>query len=172
MQCIDPTTVTIQAGVNRNECLSPWIWTNPPGFGSFDNIFSAFLVMFELSTEENWPVTMYNYIDATPPGLAHVVDYNQFVSIYFIIAVTVTSLFVKDLFVGSVLNGYASQHSEITGAVDLSDAQNDWVEIYRLCVENPPSVRPVPPVKGNNYRSLHLFRLQVCALFCITFFLI
>jgi hypothetical protein len=37
-----------------------------------DNVFAALLLLFELSTQENWPYFMYNTVDAPPVGHAPV----------------------------------------------------------------------------------------------------
>jgi hypothetical protein len=160
-QCIDLSTSQVVKGVDRVGCVPPWVWSNPPQFGSFDNIASSVLLMFELSTEENWPNTMYNFVDATPPGQANVTDYNQFVAIYFVLAVAVTSLFVKDMFVGAVLDGYSSQHEEMNGTASLTVSEKSWFSYYRYMVDNMPMVRTPRPRGMRGYLhdiiSHHLF---------------
>jgi hypothetical protein len=55
--------------LNQADCVSSnHSWNNPLDMGNFDNVGAAMLVLFELSTQENWPYFMYMTVDATAPG--------------------------------------------------------------------------------------------------------
>lgn len=77
--------------LNEDECTNTTgaVWHNPIETGDFDDFGSALLVIFELSTQELWHLTMYKAIDAVGPGLAPEVEHNRWRALYFIIVVTV-----------------------------------------------------------------------------------
>ena len=53
--------------ITRASCLAAGhTWKNPP-FGNFDNIMSAALLLFEVSSLEGWPTVMFRGIDSVGP---------------------------------------------------------------------------------------------------------
>lgn len=48
-----------------------------PDEGHFDNVASSLLLLFEISTMEMWPTTLYNVVDGTEPGLQPERDKHQ-----------------------------------------------------------------------------------------------
>ena len=110
---------------------------------------AALLVLFELCTEENWPTIMYLAVDATDPGLAPVVNYNQWNGIYFVVAIVIGSLFIKTLFTATILDGYSLNYAEITGAGGgCTPLQRQWIDFYKLTIDLPPPLsKPRPALK-------------------------
>jgi hypothetical protein len=134
-QCINPFTGLGIAGFSQANCTAPNVWASPPGMGNFDTVPSALLLMFELSTEENWPVTMYAFVDANPGSLSGpVADNNPYRAVFFVTCVFLTSLFIKDLFVGTLVDQFNARYEEITGTSDLSDDEKTWLDLYRQMV--------------------------------------
>jgi len=67
------------------------------GITNFDNIFSAFLTIFQCITMEGWTVIMYIYMDA----------YNRLIVIfYYVCCVVVCSLFLLNMTIAVMLNQY------------------------------------------------------------------
>ena len=48
-----------------------------PDEGHFDDVPSALLLLFEISTMEMWPTTLYNVVDGSAPGLRPEKDLHQ-----------------------------------------------------------------------------------------------
>jgi hypothetical protein len=143
-QCFDPVEF-VTVSLNQTSCVAPYVWTNPPGTGHFDNVGSALLVMFELATEENWPNTMYAYVDYAGPGKAPVINSNQWVALWFVICILINSFFVKDLFIGTVIDTYNSNFALHAGLSSLTDSEKEWVSVYKMIVDSPPlSLFPRP----------------------------
>lgn len=67
------------------------------GITNFDNIFSAFLVIFQCITMEGWTDMMYIFMDAINP---------YFVKFYFISCVIICSFFLLNLTVAVMLMEY------------------------------------------------------------------
>jgi hypothetical protein len=67
------------------------------GITNFDNIFSAFLVIFQIITMEGWTQIMYIYMDAYEPAM---------VKFYFISCVIVCSFFLLNLTIAVMLMEY------------------------------------------------------------------
>ena len=66
-------------------------WVNPP-FGNFDDVFSAMLMLFEMSGMEGWPDVMYQGVDAKAEDVAPQEDFNVGASLYFILWICVGAL--------------------------------------------------------------------------------
>ena len=129
------------------------VWTNPIWIGNYDNTLNALLVLFELCTEENWPTNMYLAVDATDPGLAPIVNYNQWIGIYFVAAIVLGSLFIKTLFTATILDGYSLNYAEITGAGGgTNPLQRQWIDFYKLSIDRPPPLSKPRPAQKWRYR--------------------
>ena len=73
------------------------------GITNFDNIFSAFLTIFQCITLEGWTNVMYIYMDVA----------NQaFVIIYFVLCVIINSFFLLNLTIAVMLTEYAEIEEE------------------------------------------------------------
>ena len=148
-QCLLPPSGS-PLPVNEDVCaLNGGVWTNPIWTGNYDDVSAALLVLFELCTEENWPGTMYAAVDSTDPGLAPDVNHNQWVGLFFVVAIVVGSLFIKTLFTATILDGYSLNYAEITGAGGgTSPLQRQWIDFYKLTIDFPPPLsKPRPAVK-------------------------
>jgi hypothetical protein len=124
-------------------------WANPTWTGNYDNIFNSLLVMFELCTEENWPGTMTTATDATQPGFPPIIQNDEAVGIYFVVCLIVGSLFIKNLFTATILDGYSLNYAEITGAGgEATETQQLWMDFYKLAVDNKPQLSiPRPRIR-------------------------
>lgn len=78
--------------------LSPWGMPFPRQAAAqapnFNNIGSALLVQFELSTGENWPGLMIAAVDGVGPGEAPRRDYNAAAAVYFIVSQVILVFFL------------------------------------------------------------------------------
>ena len=159
-QCLQPPDGA-QILVDEVDCAANGgVWTNPLWIGNYDDLGAALLVLFEICTEENWPTSMTTAVDATAPGLAPQVNYNQWVGIYFVVAIVVGSLFIKTLFTATILDGYSVNYAEITGAGGgTSPLQRQWLDFYKLTIDMPPPLsKPRPTTRWFSSFDLKLRR--------------
>ena len=71
-------------------------------------------------------------MDSAGPGRAPVADSNQWVAVWFVVCIFINSFFIKDLFVGVVVDTYNLNFSRLTGAAKLTAAQTEWLDLYKV----------------------------------------
>ena len=129
-------TQTVLDQYDENECNfqgtgkdgAQWV---PNEFGTFDNIFSAMLLLFEVASLEQWPTVMYAAVDARGIGKHPARDHNQSVALFFVLFLLVCSFFVLSLFVGVVVDEYQKYHEKFTAGC-ITDEQREWLEAMRV----------------------------------------
>lgn len=89
--------------------------------------FSLTLALLSLSDR-------YAFVDSAGPGRAPVTDSNQWVAVWFVVCIFINSFFIKDLFVGVVVDTYNLNFSRLTGAAKLTAAQTEWLDLYKVSV--------------------------------------
>ena len=103
-RCATDASLTTKAAC---EAAPHGLWQSQPHMGSFDNIFSASLLLFEISSLEGWPRVMYMGIDAVGVDVAGEVDANPIMSIYIIQWVFLGGFVVLNVFVGVLIDTFA-----------------------------------------------------------------
>lgn len=89
----------------------------------FDNVFSAFEVLFICSTLEGWVEVMNMAMDVPDTiGEAPVENNNPWYSIYFVLFLLCNSFFITNLFVGVLVMKF----QESTGSSIMTDEQRKW----------------------------------------------
>ena len=81
------------------------VWTNPP-VGSFDDFFSAMLLLYVMSTNDGWEETMFATMDATSPGHGPVRNDFSYASLFSILWMFVGAFFAINLFVGVIVDEF------------------------------------------------------------------
>ena len=129
-----------EALASRAACLAAGhAWESSPDVGSFDDVLSSALVLFEISSLEGWPVPMYLGIDAVGVDLAGERDHNWFASLYFIAWVILGGFVVLNVFVGVLIDTFATMNRDQQfGSIFTSEQQRQWVET----LETMTAVRP------------------------------
>eukprot|EP01064_Diplonema_japonicum_P029541 TRINITY_DN4809_c0_g1_i1.p1 TRINITY_DN4809_c0_g1~~TRINITY_DN4809_c0_g1_i1.p1 ORF type:complete len:1504 (+),score=269.06 TRINITY_DN4809_c0_g1_i1:171-4682(+) len=107
---------------------------------NFNNILSALLTLFEVSTLELWSKIMYNTIDGTDRGHGPERNASPLVGLYFILFIIIGSFFVLNLFVGVVIFNYNVEKKHMEGRALLSPEQERWIEMQRLLLTFRPIV--------------------------------
>lgn len=132
-------------------------WQNPE-MGSFDNIESALLLLFESATMEGWPDVMWATIDAfsepvchpcenllhsmhrlrvpvcpsvpsvAPKGHAPVRDFRLLNGTYVLLWVLIGGMFLINVFVGVIVETFADIKRQEDGLKLMDDDQQQWVE--------------------------------------------
>ena len=107
-------------------------------YPNYDNIISAMVTLFILSSLEGWPDLMYAGVDAKDVGLAPEKNYNPYVAYYFIGFVFIGSLFFLNLFIGVIFEKFneAKRNETDFSAMILNKDQVIWVEMQRLIINS------------------------------------
>lgn len=123
---------------------------------SFDNIGTSLLVLFEVSTLEQWPTIMYTVVDMVGPDRASERDHNPYAVLFFICFILFCIL-VLNLFVGVVVDNYYAAKSVYDGSVLLTREQRDWVAVQRVLLKHRldagAGARLAPPVTESRARA-------------------
>ena len=134
--------------INKNFCIETghewktWPW-------NFDNIGSAFVTLYVLSSLEGWPDIMGTVFDAgtadTGPSFNNT---KMFGFIYFVFFILVGALFLMNLFIGVIFFQFRTEQlkEEGKGFDAVSEEQMKWIIMQDL-VENclPDGDFAVPP---------------------------
>lgn len=119
------------------------IWQNTSIY-NFDNLGSALLTLFVMSTMEGYPTIMLMGIDSRGPELAPIEGSRTYMSIYFIGFILTGSLFMTNLFVGVLIDNYYHLKNEKHIGL-LSAKQQEWVDMQRVLYDAKPEYKPKPP---------------------------
>jgi voltage-dependent calcium channel L type alpha-1D len=114
-------------------------WT-PTLAKNFDNVGSAMLTFFILSTSENWSEIMKAACDATGPGMQPAVNHNELWIVFFIVFMVVGSFFVMNVFVGVVIDNFNTMKAKLGGDFLLTPEQKKWMEAQK-------SARRIGPIR-------------------------
>jgi voltage-dependent calcium channel T type alpha-1G len=79
-------------------------WNNQPN--NFDNIFQAFLTLFQISTMDNWGNLMWTCTDSVGPGYGPEKNSQPWAALYFVAFIIITAFFLNGVFVGSVYGNH------------------------------------------------------------------
>ena len=123
-------------------------WTNPY-LGSFDNVFSSSLLLFEVSSLEGWTDALFAGIDASDVGVAPRRDATPAHALFFIAWIVLGAFCLLNLLVGVLVSTYADikRRSEDDGGV-LSTKQRQWVAMIARFLEYTPKPRHPPPTQA------------------------
>ena len=116
---------------------------------NFDNVINGLMVLFQYTTQENWPLTVYQAIDCTEADRGPIMEYSWYYSYYFVIFLFVGSMFLLNLFVGVLsynFNKVQKQEYATFDNVLATETQLQWIEIQKLIVKAEPNynVRTAP----------------------------
>ena len=135
------------ATLDHSACLAAGhVWA-PPRSGSFDNIGSAALLLFEMSSLEGWPRIMYAGVDAAPDGTQPPSPDGQLqYAVFFVVWVLAGGMVLLNLFVGVLVEAFADVKREHTGAPRLlSEDQKQWAATFELMLAITPQRSPPCP---------------------------
>ena len=146
--CRAPDGSSVAGRLDRTACLEAgYEWANPAS-GSFDDIGSAMLLLFEMSSLEGWPLIMYAGIDSAPdeshPPTA---DRNVALGLFFVLWVLSGGMVLLNLFVGVLVEAFADVKREQAGTPRLlSEDQKQWAATFELMLTiSPQRSPPCPP---------------------------
>ena len=116
-------------------CLNAdWLPTVPH---NFDNIFSSFALLFEISTTEGWVDVMNAAIDQRGIDMQPIRGSNRAWAIFFISFILVGSFFLIELFVGAIVDNF-SRLRESRGYGLMTEAQRKWAATQAFVIKLRP----------------------------------
>ena len=91
---------------------------NPLSWGTsgdvnFDNIYTAFIAMFILSSQDDWPSHLFASMDGTGPLTGPKENTEIIAALFFILALLITSAIVINMFVGVFVDCYYGAMAEV-----------------------------------------------------------
>ncbi|KAH0516318.1 Voltage-dependent L-type calcium channel subunit alpha-1D [Microtus ochrogaster] len=110
------------------------VWQNSDF--NFDNVLSAMMALFTVSTFEGWPALLYKAIDSNGENVGPVYNYRVEISIFFIIYIIIVAFFMMNIFVGFVIVTFQEQGEKEYKNCELDKNQ-------RQCVEYALKARPL-----------------------------
>ncbi|XP_060164339.1 voltage-dependent L-type calcium channel subunit alpha-1D isoform X4 [Globicephala melas] len=117
-----------------NPVVRERIWQNSDF--NFDNVLSAMMALFTVSTFEGWPALLYKAIDSNGENVGPIYNYRVEISIFFIIYIIIVAFFMMNIFVGFVIVTFQEQGEKEYKNCELDKNQ-------RQCVEYALKARPL-----------------------------
>uniref|UniRef100_A0A8B9NTV5 Voltage-dependent L-type calcium channel subunit alpha n=1 Tax=Accipiter nisus TaxID=211598 RepID=A0A8B9NTV5_9AVES len=102
----------------------------------FDNVFSAMMSLFTVSTFEGWPELLYMAIDTNAEDTGPVYNYRVEIAMFFIIYIILIAFFMMNIFVGFVIVTFQEQ-----GESEYKNCELD--KNQRQCVQYALKARPL-----------------------------
>ncbi|XP_063796893.1 voltage-dependent L-type calcium channel subunit alpha-1D isoform X15 [Pseudophryne corroboree] len=103
---------------------------------NFDNVLSAMMALFTVSTFEGWPSLLYKAIDSNGENVGPIYNNRVEISIFFIIYIIIIAFFMMNIFVGFVIVTFQEQGEKEYKNCELDKNQ-------RQCVEYALKARPL-----------------------------
>uniref|UniRef100_A0A8C3X911 Voltage-dependent L-type calcium channel subunit alpha n=1 Tax=Catagonus wagneri TaxID=51154 RepID=A0A8C3X911_9CETA len=117
-----------------NPVVRERIWQNSDF--NFDNVLSAMMALFTVSTFEGWPALLYKAIDSNGENVGPIYNHRVEISIFFIIYIIIVAFFMMNIFVGFVIVTFQEQGEKEYKNCELDKNQ-------RQCVEYALKARPL-----------------------------
>ncbi|ELW57722.1 Voltage-dependent L-type calcium channel subunit alpha-1S [Tupaia chinensis] len=114
--------------------LRPREWKNNDFH--FDNVLSAMMSLFTVSTFEGWPQLLYRAIDSYEEDRGPVYNHRVEMAIFFIIYIILIAFFMMNIFVGFVIVTFQEQ-----GETEYKNCELD--KNQRQCVQYALKARPL-----------------------------
>lgn len=127
---------------------------------NFDNVGSAMLTFFEISTTEGWADVMMAAIDANGIGMQPIRDNNMIWALFFVLFIMVGSFFVVNLFVGVIIDNFNRMKAALGGDFMLTPEQKKWIEAQKAASRVGPVRILKPPRDFVRRHIFHLIKMQ------------
>ncbi|NXS38537.1 CAC1S protein, partial [Pomatostomus ruficeps] len=102
----------------------------------FNNVFSAMMSLFTVSTFEGWPQLLYMAIDTNAEDAGPIYNYRMEIAMFFIIYIILIAFFMMNIFVGFVIVTFQEQGENEYKNCELDKNQ-------RQCVQYALKARPL-----------------------------
>ncbi|XP_077190371.1 voltage-dependent L-type calcium channel subunit alpha-1S isoform X2 [Paroedura picta] len=132
----------------------------------FDNVLSAMMSLFTVSTFEGWPQLLYRAIDTHSEDMGPIYNYRMGIAIYFIVYLILIAFFMMNIFVGFVIVTFQEQGETEYKNCELNKNQ-------RQCVQYALKARPLKCYIPKNPYQYQIWYLVTSSYFeYLMFFLI
>jgi len=116
---------------------------------NFDNVINGLLYLFTLTTQENWPISIYQAIDSTDIEKGPIKNNAWYYAYFFVIFIFVGSMFMLNLFVGVMSYNFTKVQKQEVGSFGgaLADEQQlNWIEVQKMIIKAEPNynIRTAP----------------------------
>ncbi|XP_051777018.1 voltage-dependent L-type calcium channel subunit alpha-1D [Erpetoichthys calabaricus] len=128
------TYIVYKEGDVNHPMIRERIWHNSEF--NFDNVLTAMMALFTVSTFEGWPALLYKAIDSSGENIGPVYNNRVEISIFFIIYIIIIAFFMMNIFVGFVIVTFQEQGEKEYKNCELDKNQ-------RQCVEYALKARPL-----------------------------
>ncbi|XP_039216706.1 voltage-dependent L-type calcium channel subunit alpha-1C isoform X11 [Crotalus tigris] len=126
--------ITYKDGVVSQPIIQSRNWENSKF--DFDNVLTAMMALFTVSTFEGWPELLYRSIDSHMEDVGPIYNHRVEISIFFIIYIIIIAFFMMNIFVGFVIVTFQEQGEQEYKNCELDKNQ-------RQCVEYALKARPL-----------------------------
>ncbi|KAM4720909.1 LOW QUALITY PROTEIN: voltage-dependent L-type calcium channel subunit alpha-1D [Rhinophrynus dorsalis] len=126
--------IVYKDGDVNNPSIRERVWHNSDF--NFDNVLSAMMALFTVSTFEGWPALLYKAIDSNGENVGPIYNNRVEISIFFIIYIIIIAFFMMNIFVGFVIVTFQEQGEKEYKNCELDKNQ-------RQCVEYALKARPL-----------------------------
>ncbi|XP_064029920.1 voltage-dependent L-type calcium channel subunit alpha-1S isoform X2 [Pogoniulus pusillus] len=132
----------------------------------FDNVFSAMMSLFTVSTFEGWPELLYMAIDTNAEDSGPIYNFRVEIAVFFIIYIILIAFFMMNIFVGFVIVTFQEQ-----GESEYKNCELD--KNQRQCVQYALKARPLRRYIPKNPYQYHIWYVVTSSYFeYLMFFLI
>uniref|UniRef100_A0A670ZUS6 Voltage-dependent L-type calcium channel subunit alpha n=1 Tax=Pseudonaja textilis TaxID=8673 RepID=A0A670ZUS6_PSETE len=132
----------------------------------FDNVLSAMMSLFTVSTFEGWPQLLYKAIDTHAEDMGPIYNYRMSIAIFFIIYLILIAFFMMNIFVGFIIVTFQEQGETEYKNCELNKNQ-------RQCVQYALKARPLRCYIPKNPYQYQIWYLVTSSYFeYLMFFLI
>ncbi|KAJ6659460.1 hypothetical protein lerEdw1_018694 [Lerista edwardsae] len=132
----------------------------------FDNVFSAMMSLFTVSTFEGWPQLLYTAIDSHSEDMGPIYNHRMGIAIFFIIYLILIAFFMMNIFVGFIIVTFQEQ-----GETEYKNCELD--KNQRQCVQYALKARPLRCYIPKNPYQYQIWYLVTSSYFeYLMFFLI
>uniref|UniRef100_A0A4W2E687 Voltage-dependent L-type calcium channel subunit alpha n=1 Tax=Bos indicus x Bos taurus TaxID=30522 RepID=A0A4W2E687_BOBOX len=115
------------------------LWVNSDF--NFDNVLSAMMALFTVSTFEGWPALLYKAIDANAEDKGPIYNYHVEISVFFIVYIIIIAFFMMNIFVGFVIITFRAQASRSTKTRQCVEYALKAQPLRRYIPKNPHQYR-------------------------------
>ena len=123
---------------------------------NFDNAINGLVFLFELATQENWPIMVYQAIDCTSVDNGPEMEANWYYAYFFVIFLFIGSMFLLNLFVGVLFYNFTKVQKQETatfGDAIATDEQLNWIEVQTMILRAEPNYNIRTAPNKDSWRS-------------------
>ena len=120
--------------MTKQDCLDlGYEWSNPTAH--FDDMVNATLNLMVFMTNEGWVKVMIQSTDSIGINMQPKRDSNLQFTLYFVVYMIVSHVFILNLFVGVIIQRFNSMHERLQGYTRNKVCKRKWIDIQRLMMK-------------------------------------